>query len=270
MIYSEPITLTETTTIKAIARLNDKNSDVAEKTYTKIPAFESLEDLVTNLPATDTKVKVKVTLTDVAIDSFYVSGKYTNGVYVTVNGAALELYKYDVPETWEVGGTISGTIIADWNLYKGIPELQNFDSWDDFTYNAPVPVVPTTFNVTVPEGTDACFLVGTLNAWNIGEPIEMTKLDDTHYTYTATEDLTGAEYKYVHGADWAKVEKNADGSEMGNRVVNAEVMNDTVAKWADDDTALDNINADKKAAKAIKNGMIVIEKDGKAYNVLGF
>ncbi|MCQ2312796.1 MAG: hypothetical protein MJZ84_05045 [Paludibacteraceae bacterium] len=34
-------------------------------------------------------------------------------------------------------------------------------------------------------------------------------------------------------------------------------------------TALDNINAGKKAAKAIKNGMIVIEKDGKAYNVLG-
>ncbi len=34
-------------------------------------------------------------------------------------------------------------------------------------------------------------------------------------------------------------------------------------------TALDNINANKKAAKAIKNGMIVIEKDGKAYNVLG-
>lgn len=128
---------------------------------------------------------------------------------------------------------------------------------------------PTTFNVTVPEGTDACYLVGTLNGWNIDEPIEMTKLDDTHYIYTAESNLTDTEYKYVHGADWAKVEKAADGSEMSNRVVNAEVMNDTVEKWADDDTALPNVNAKANANKFLHNGNIIIERNGIRYTTTG-
>ena len=148
-------------------------------------------------------------------------------------------------------------------IYKAADQWKDFGTIDD-------PAIPTTFNVTVPAGTDACYLVGTLNAWNIGEPIEMTKVDDTHYTYTDEFDLTGAEYKYVHGATWDKVEKNADGSEMGNRVVDATVMNDTVEKWADA-TALFNVDSEFKIqnSKFIKDGQMLIRKGGKNYNALG-
>ncbi len=131
------------------------------------------------------------------------------------------------------------------------------------------PVATTTFNVTVPEGTDACYLVGTLNAWNINEPIEMTKVDDTHYTYTDEVDLIGHEYKYVHGADWNMVEKDAQGGEISNRVVNASVMNDVVGRWADTPTDLININADVKANKVVRNGRLMIIKNTKVYSVLG-
>ena len=142
------------------------------------------------------------------------------------------------------------------------------------SYDAPVVIIftlsaiPTIFNVTVPVGTDACYLVGSQNEWNINEPIEMTKVDDTHYTYTAESDLTGAEYKYVHGADWAMVEKAADGSEIGNRVVNAEVMNDTVEKWADV-TGLMDVNVNENVNKYMLNGQLIIRKGDKMYNVLG-
>lgn len=130
-------------------------------------------------------------------------------------------------------------------------------------------VTHTLFNVTVPEGTDACYLVGSMNSWAIDEPLEMTKVDDTHYTYQAETDLTDAQYKYVHGDDWSMVEKAADGSEMGNRVVNAAVMNDTVAMWADVPTGLQSTKAIKAARKAFFNNQIVIERNGVRYNVLG-
>lgn len=130
-------------------------------------------------------------------------------------------------------------------------------------------VTHTLFNVTVPEGTDACYLVGSMNSWAVDDPIEMTKVDDTHYTYQAETDLTDAQYKYVHGDDWSMVEKAADGSEMGNRTVNAAVMNDTVAKWADAPTGLQSTKAIKAARKAFFNNQIVIERNGVRFNVLG-
>lgn len=130
-------------------------------------------------------------------------------------------------------------------------------------------VTHTLFNVTVPEGTDACYLVGSMNGWAIDEPLEMTKVDDTHYTYQAETDLTDAQYKYVHGDDWSMVEKAADGSEMGNRTVNAAVMNDTVAKWADAGTGIQNTKAAKVCVKAIRNGQFVILKNNVRFNVLG-
>ncbi len=130
-------------------------------------------------------------------------------------------------------------------------------------------VTHTIFNVSVPAGTDACYLVGSMNSWAVDDPIEMTMVDATHYTYQAGTDLTGAEYKYVHGDDWAYVEKKADGGEMSNRVVNAAVMNDEVARWADDDTALQDAKAAKVCVKTISNGQFVILKNNVRYNILG-
>lgn len=82
-----------------------------------------------------------------------------------------------------------------------------------------------TWNVTVPDGTKACYIAGNLNGWTFSE---MTKVDDTHYTITVETDKTDG-YKYACGPNWAYVEKTADGNEMGNRTYSA---NDVVAKWA--------------------------------------
>ena len=82
-----------------------------------------------------------------------------------------------------------------------------------------------TWNVTVPEGTKACYIAGEATGW---KHTEMTKVDATHYTITITTDKKD-KYKYCSGPDWAYVEKTADGKDVPNRTYSA---NDEVAKWA--------------------------------------
>lgn len=84
-----------------------------------------------------------------------------------------------------------------------------------------------TYNVTVPAGTHTCYIVGENVGWN--NFTEMTKVDDTHYTITLADATNAQGYKYCSGPDWAYVEKDANGAEIGNRSYAA---NDVVAKWA--------------------------------------
>ena len=138
--YTAPFSVTATTTVKAIAMKGGlDNSEAVSKTFTFGTVFTSLEELVEKQPATEDVAHVQVTITDAVIDSFYVTGKgYTNGIYVTAANTVVELYSNDVPGTWEVGGKVSGTIKAEWLLYKGTPELQKWDGgWSKFTYTAP-------------------------------------------------------------------------------------------------------------------------------------
>ena len=82
-----------------------------------------------------------------------------------------------------------------------------------------------TYNVTVPEGTNACYIAGEMTGWS---QQEMTKVDATHYTI----DIAGAKesqgYKYCSGPSWDYVEKKAGGGEMGNRTYSS---SDVVAQW---------------------------------------
>ncbi len=138
--YDAPFSVTATTTVKAIAiKSGLDNSEVVSKTFTFGTVFASLEELVANQPAIDDVAYVQVTITNAEIDSFYVTSKgYTNGIFVTAANTVIELYTNDVPETWEAGGKVSGTIKAEWLLFKGVAELQKWDGgWDAFTYKAP-------------------------------------------------------------------------------------------------------------------------------------
>jgi len=83
-----------------------------------------------------------------------------------------------------------------------------------------------TFNVTVPEGTEACYICGEWD-WTTFKP--MTYIDDTHYTLTIDNATKDHKYKYTFGEAWAYVEKKADGSDVQDRTWNE---NDVVAAWA--------------------------------------
>ncbi len=90
----------------------------------------------------------------------------------------------------------------------------------------PEPTIGVTYNVTVPAGTNACYIAGELNGWSHQE---MTKVDDTHYTLTVADATTAMKYKYCSGPDWAYVEMQADGvTDVQDRTYSA---NDVVEAW---------------------------------------
>ena len=98
-----------------------------------------------------------------------------------------------------------------------------------------------TYNVTVPAGTNACYIAGEMNGWS---QVEMTKVDDTHYTLDVADATDAMKYKYCSGPSWAYVEKTAAGGDVDNRAYST---NDVVEAWA----AVYNPNATKPETKKI-------------------
>jgi len=99
-----------------------------------------------------------------------------------------------------------------------------------------------TFNVTVPEGTNACYIMGNFTGanWPISGAVQCTKVDATHYTVVLDEanfqngvTLATLKYKYLSGpGDWTYVEKDAAGAEIPDRSFIASPQEDVVVKWA--------------------------------------
>lgn len=82
------------------------------------------------------------------------------------------------------------------------------------------------YNVTVPEGTKACYIAGAMNGWS---QQEMTKVDDTHYTISIKGATTEMGYKYCSGPSWDYVEMQADGvTDVQDRTYSE---NDVVEAW---------------------------------------
>lgn len=81
-----------------------------------------------------------------------------------------------------------------------------------------------TWNVTVPDGTKACYIAGEATGWS---HTEMTKVDATHYTITIETDKTD-KYKYCSGPEWAYEELTAEGGKVEDRMY---AEQDVVAKW---------------------------------------
>ena len=129
--YTAAITLTATTTVKAIAAKDGKTSKVASKTYTKIPVYASLAELI-NAEPTTAGYTVRVTLTNEVI-----TGLDSNrGIMLQVGDKEIEVFCYNRPEEWVVNGTVSGTLTCTWKDYQGTWELCP-SSWNDLTYAEP-------------------------------------------------------------------------------------------------------------------------------------
>ena len=102
------------------------------------------------------------------------------------------------------------------------------------------------FNVTVPTGTNKCWMMGNFTAlagaaWDLTKAVKCTKVDATHYTVTLDDatfmggiTMATLQYKYLSGpGDWAYVEKDAVGGELAaNRTFTASPTTDVVLTWA--------------------------------------
>lgn len=165
-------------------------------TLTVNPADHEDELVVTVADTT----KVKATLTGLKLE---VEGLVEGTSKVTVSGKKATAVKHDI------------------NVTVTPPDATSHD---------------VVFKVAVPEGTLQVFLIGSLNSWDLATAHEMTEGTDGKWSVTVTLDNGDYEYKYINARDWAYIEKDADGEEIGNRTltVNAQgaAVDDTVATWA--------------------------------------
>ncbi len=84
-----------------------------------------------------------------------------------------------------------------------------------------------TYNVTVPAGTNACYITGEMNGWS-PSATPMTKVDATHFTIDLPDATVSQKYQYLSGPDWKYIEKDADGNAITDRVWSE---SDVVVKW---------------------------------------
>ncbi len=113
-LYTAPITLTETTTVKAIAIEGGNLSEVSEATFTKVVPEELAFADLCNLTADKKQVKVNFNGVVVA----FVDGG-TVHLREGENAAAL----YNIGLDLQQGQVLEGYIVADFKLYNSMPEL---------------------------------------------------------------------------------------------------------------------------------------------------
>ena len=125
-------------------------------------------------------------------------------------------------------------------------------------------VAPLTYTVTVPAGTEKCYIAGAMNGWNFQEMTATANANEFTIEIAGARETDG--YKYACQASWDYVEKKEDGNDLdANRTWTA---NDVVAKWGVPPTytivgakAITGANWDPANAENL------MTKDGEAYTL---
>lgn len=143
------------------------------------------------------------------------------GVETPVKVTAPEIAKYTFAN-WTLGADVATTDALTSNAIN----ITTKEGGSDFTLVANYEKAKLTYTVTVPAGTENCYLVGAMNGWDVENPIEMTKQGENVFTTTLEGVATTDEYKYISQKgswDYADVQD-------ANRTWTA---NDVVTAWKD-------------------------------------
>ena len=144
----------------------------------------------------------------------------TVGVETPVKVTAPEIAKYTFAN-WTLGADVATTDALTSNEIK----ITTKAGGSDFTLVANYEKAKLTYTVTVPAGTENCYLVGAMNGWDEKNPYEMTKQSENVFTVTLEGVEKSQEYKYLsQKGTWDYEEVG------GNRTWAA---NDVVTAWKD-------------------------------------
>ena len=145
----------------------------------------------------------------------------TVGVEKSVKVTAPEIAKYAF-----VNWTLGADVVTTDALTSNEINITTKAGGSDFTLVANYEKAKLTYTVTVPAGTENCYLVGAMNGWDVENPIEMTKQGENVFTTTLEGVAITDEYKYISQKgswDYADVQD-------ANRTWTA---NDVVTAWKD-------------------------------------
>ena len=144
----------------------------------------------------------------------------TVGVETPVKVTAPEIAKYTFAN-WTLGADVATTDALTSNEIN----ITTKAGGSDFTLVANYEKAKLTYTVTVPAGTENCYLVGAMNGWDEKNPYEMTKQSENVFTVTLECVEKTDEYKYLsQKGTWDYEEVG------GNRTWTA---NDVVTAWKD-------------------------------------
>jgi len=95
-------------------------------------------------------------------------------------------------------------------------------------YDKAVPDEDITYKVTVPAGTNSCYIAGGWNRWSF---LEMNKVDSTHFAITLKSNKA-LKYMYLSGPDWKCIEVSPDKHEtMGRSYTGSDVVLNWKSAW---------------------------------------
>lgn len=143
------------------------------------------------------------------------------GIVTTAEVTATDVTGYTF-----VGWELTNCVSDDELTAKTIAVKSNGDG-AAATATAKYEIIKLTYTVTVPEGTEKCYIAGDMNTWTF---TEMENQGNNVFTLTIIGATKEHGYKYACGNEWKYVEKTADGNEVSNRSYTA---NDKVLAWND-------------------------------------
>lgn len=133
-LYTDSITITATTTVKAIAIKDGKTSNVAQKVFEKVKFTEYT--VATLNGKEDNEANVKLKLNNALVT-------YVDGNKIYIREGALALMFYGVELNVNKGQTLNGYILGDYENYYGVYELKG----NSATSSATVQISPDSVDV---------------------------------------------------------------------------------------------------------------------------
>ena len=200
-LYTEPISVTETTTIKAIAYAGSSTSAVATATYTIVQALTTMDDIF----AAATTAGGTATPVVITCNNWVVTGVKNNNAYVTDGTKGFIIYQSS--HGFAVGDVLNGTVSCNVQLYKGASEITSLTATTSgLTVTTGGTVTPVT-NISIADlsgvNTGAVFSYGNLtyNGTNlVDENNNSIKPYSTFYSYSFQTDhvynVTGVYIQY--------------------------------------------------------------------------
>lgn len=140
--YSAPFTITQTTTVKAIAELNGETSNIATKGFTATPTISSIAEF----NALAVNENFKYTGNNLV---YIISNSGGNNHYVQDGSKGMLIYG-SLGQTYQPGDEIPGGFTGTRAEYQGAPEMTNPDGFTASTNNAgltPVEITPSEVNL---------------------------------------------------------------------------------------------------------------------------
>ena len=250
--YTDPITIKETTTVKAIAVKGGVSSLVATEVYSIVEPM-TLSEVISAATSKDTEVAINV-------DGWLCSGvKGTTNAYFT-DGEGLGILLYSNNHGFKVGDKLSGVVVTTLTLYGGAAELKNLNATDE--------------NLTITPGQEVPVLemnVSELSSASQGALVVLKGLTYSNEKFYQGEDaiapyktfMTLPAFKEDVVYDITGVVTYYNTIQISPRTADGIVESNT--------TGIADVDAAKSVAngKFVENGRVVIVKDGKKYNVAG-